>query len=394
MIYKKHTQLIRDSFMDFEAEKIIQIPRSSLSLADSYCWHFDNKGLYSVKSAYKLALHTDRVHEPTPSSSQLPSLWNYLWQSTIPPKVKIFWWRALHNIIPTSWNLNVHHVPADLKCSLCGSGFETTVHSLFLCPNMKLLWKQSGMVDYLSAAKAGNMVDVAFWAKDHLSSDQFELFAMYTWEIWNLRNLWTHVKEAVITGKELCWIPAYISSFKACRSTTHNLPSSPQPRCWTAPSPSQLRLDVNAAFNANLKSYGLGAVIQDSAGSLIVAGVWPGQHASSVGLVELMAVKAGLQMAKEYGLSSLIVYCDAVNEVAKLQLNALPANEDGIVISDIKQLASTLNVVFFNYLSRTCNGVAHCLARNALHKLSSTYWFGDTQPSWLVSVLLANFCAS
>ncbi|KAL5537594.1 hypothetical protein UlMin_044858 [Ulmus minor] len=62
------TQLIRDSFLDFEAEKIIQIPRSSLNLADSYYWHFDNKGLYSVKSAYKLALPTDSVHEPTSSS--------------------------------------------------------------------------------------------------------------------------------------------------------------------------------------------------------------------------------------------------------------------------------------------------------------------------------------
>ncbi|KAL5566792.1 hypothetical protein UlMin_029956 [Ulmus minor] len=69
-----NTQLIRDSFLDFEAEKILQIPRSSLNLADSYCWHFDNKRLYSVKSAYKLALHTDSVHEPISSSSQASNL--------------------------------------------------------------------------------------------------------------------------------------------------------------------------------------------------------------------------------------------------------------------------------------------------------------------------------
>ncbi|KAL5550218.1 hypothetical protein UlMin_000394 [Ulmus minor] len=213
---------------------------------------------------------------------------------------------------------------------------------------------------------------------------------MYTWEIWNLRNLWTHGKEAVITGKELHWIPEYISNFKACRATAHNLPRSPQTRRWTTPIPGQLRLNVDAAFDANSKSYGLGAVIRDSAGSLIVVGVWPGQQASSVGLAELITVKAGLQIAKEYGLSSLIVYCDAVNEVAKLQRNALPANEDGIVISDIKQLAYTLNVVSFNYFFRIYNGVAHCLARNALHRLSSEYWFGDIQLSWFVSVLLAD----
>ncbi|KAL5573013.1 hypothetical protein UlMin_022610 [Ulmus minor] len=290
----------------------------------------DSLGLYSVKSAYKLAFSADCVQEATSSSSQTSTLWNFLWQLSIPPKVKIFWWRALHNIIPTSWNLKVHHVPADLKCSLCGSGIETTVHSLFLCPKMKLLWKTCGMMDCLSTAT----IDT-------------------------------------IKGNELRWIPEYISSFKACRATMHHLPSSPQPRCWTAPIPGHLRLDVDAAFDANLKCYGLGAVIRDSAGRLMVAGVWPGQQASSIGMAELMAVRA-----------------------AKLEHSDIPANEDGIVIIDIQQLALLLNVVSFNSFSRICNGVAHCLARHALHRLSSEFWFDDFQPSWLVSVLLADSFAS
>ncbi|KAL5563849.1 hypothetical protein UlMin_033596 [Ulmus minor] len=217
---------------------------------------------------------------------------------------------------------------------------------------------------------------------------------MYTWEIWNLRNSWTHGKEAAIKGNELRWIPEYLSRFKACRATMHSLPSSPQPRRWTAPLPGQLRLDVDAAFDADTKCFGLGAVIWDNTGSLIVAGVWPGQQASSVGMAELLAVKAGLQMAKDYGQSPLIVYCHAINEVAKLQRIDLPTNEDGIVLSDIKQLASTLNVVSFNYFPRICNGVAHCLAKNALHRLNTEFWLDVFQPSWLVSVLLADFNAS
>ncbi|KAL5566793.1 hypothetical protein UlMin_029957 [Ulmus minor] len=217
---------------------------------------------------------------------------------------------------------------------------------------------------------------------------------MYTWEIWNLRNSWTHGKEAIIKGNELRWIPEYISSFKAYRATMHSLPSSPQPRHWTVPLPGQFRLDVDAAFDANSKCYGLGAAIRDNTGSLIIAGVWSGQQASSVGMAELMVMKAGLQMPKDYGQSSLIVFCDAINEVAKLQWNALPANEDGIVLSDIKQLASTLNVVSFNCFPRICNGVAHCLARNALHRLNSEFWLDDFQPSWLVTVLQANLHAS
>ncbi|KAL5576098.1 hypothetical protein UlMin_017797 [Ulmus minor] len=332
--------------------------------------------------------HSSAIWHATANSNA-----SYVWKSILWGRnlvVRGVRWRVGDGRSISVYNSRWIPTPHSFLVSSLGLFLLTTVHSLFLCSTIKFLWKKSRMLDYISAAKAGNMVDVAFWAKNQLSSDQFELFAMYTWEIWNLRNLWTHGKEAVIMSKELSWIPGYISSFKACTVTTHNLPRSPQPSRWTAPVFGQLRLDVDAAFDANSKSYGLGAVIRDSAGSLIVAGVWPGQYASSVGQAELMAVQAGLRMAKEYGLSSLIVYCDVVNEVAKLKMNYLLANEDGIVINDIKQLASTLNVVSFNYFSRTCNGVAHCLARNSFHRLSYEYWVGDAQPSWLVSTLLAD----
>ncbi|KAL5546401.1 hypothetical protein UlMin_006088 [Ulmus minor] len=50
-------QLITSAFLYFEAEAILTLPRPSIhhhnhDSIDTYCWHMDNKGLYTVQSAY------------------------------------------------------------------------------------------------------------------------------------------------------------------------------------------------------------------------------------------------------------------------------------------------------------------------------------------------------
>ncbi|KAL5576702.1 hypothetical protein UlMin_018401 [Ulmus minor] len=51
--------LIRSSFLDFEADLILSLPRPLSSFRDSYCWHIDKRGNFSVKSAYHLGLEFD-----------------------------------------------------------------------------------------------------------------------------------------------------------------------------------------------------------------------------------------------------------------------------------------------------------------------------------------------
>ncbi|KAL5577529.1 hypothetical protein UlMin_019228 [Ulmus minor] len=44
--------LIRSSFLEFEADTILNLPRPSSRAYDSYCWHYESKGSYSVKSGF------------------------------------------------------------------------------------------------------------------------------------------------------------------------------------------------------------------------------------------------------------------------------------------------------------------------------------------------------
>ncbi|KAK1591233.1 hypothetical protein Q3G72_004378 [Acer saccharum] len=56
-------------------------------------WKFDKRGLFSVKSAYRVALAI--VNPKLPSSSTGPCpWWKRLWKLNLPSKVRIFCWKA------------------------------------------------------------------------------------------------------------------------------------------------------------------------------------------------------------------------------------------------------------------------------------------------------------
>ena len=94
--------------------------RVSDILEEYYRWHFDNQEVYTVKLAYRLGLEGFSRYDPSPFNPSFLAWWNGLWATKIPPHVRIFWWRVLHNFIETSCNLRNNHIPTILGCQLCG----------------------------------------------------------------------------------------------------------------------------------------------------------------------------------------------------------------------------------------------------------------------------------
>ncbi|KAL5537585.1 hypothetical protein UlMin_044677 [Ulmus minor] len=317
--------LIRSSFLEFEADTILNLPRPSSRVYDSYCWHYKSKGSYSVKSGYRLGIEASYLDASSPSNNITSSWWNTLWSSNLPPKVRIFWWRIVNDIIPTSLNLRIHHVPTDLSCFLCGYGMESTVHALFLCPMMKRLWKNTRWSCYLDVAKSGTMFDLAIWATRTWDTSNFEGFAMTVWQSWNLRNKLKHDVESSLLGHDLQSVEAQLETYQRSRSASASatLTSFVNGKIWHAPPPSHFRLDVDASYSIVSGTYGVGGVIRDCSGVLVVASCWPGLRATSV-------EQADFLLDKIWGC------CKAMGDVS------------------------------FHFVPREYNRVAHSLARHAL----------------------------
>jgi hypothetical protein len=56
-----------------------------------------------------------------------------LWRGAVPPKVKFFFWLALHGRLWTAEHMKRHGLQMNVLCALCNQLDETTGHLLCSC---------------------------------------------------------------------------------------------------------------------------------------------------------------------------------------------------------------------------------------------------------------------
>ena len=97
--------LIRHLFYSYDAEEILKLRIPTVGEEDFIAWHYEKNGMFSVKSAYRLALNLKNNKSETGSSSDAVNgerrLWNIIWKAQVPQKIRIFAWRAATISLPT-----------------------------------------------------------------------------------------------------------------------------------------------------------------------------------------------------------------------------------------------------------------------------------------------------
>jgi len=76
------------------------------------------------------------------SASGEPTFWKVLWRMNVPPKVRVFWWRVLHNSLPSKAELKRRHVARESHCEMCESRDDSLFHVFFDCPIAKRFWEE------------------------------------------------------------------------------------------------------------------------------------------------------------------------------------------------------------------------------------------------------------
>jgi hypothetical protein len=116
---------INQLFIPVDAVAIQRIPIRS-QLADFQAWEFEKHRSYSGKSAYKL-LDRARIGGGAEHSASVSinREWKCIWKLKVPPKVRVFWWRVLHEFLPTRQILHFRHVEPIANCEVCGAEEET-----------------------------------------------------------------------------------------------------------------------------------------------------------------------------------------------------------------------------------------------------------------------------
>ncbi|CAI0465171.1 unnamed protein product [Linum tenue] len=122
------------------------IPLACQRITDKLIWHYEASGQFSVKSAYYLASNLQgRSYSSKHQASFMDhSLWNWVWNRKVPPKLLFFSWKGIHRILPTREALVGRGLDLIPICSVCGRKEETIEHLFFTCLVARKLWRLLG----------------------------------------------------------------------------------------------------------------------------------------------------------------------------------------------------------------------------------------------------------
>ena len=139
-------------------------------------------------------------------------------------------------------------------------------------------------------------------------------------------------------------------------------------KAWNPPQRGYVKVNVDAATNSEKQLSGLGAVIRDENGNVIAAAIKVSRFYGEAAYAEAEAeaIDWGLQIADRASLSSLVVESDAQEVVQLVNNNQGCKSEIYWIISEVQSMLENFNSISVQYTHRSCNVLAHSLAKLAL----------------------------
>ncbi|TXG68107.1 hypothetical protein EZV62_009382 [Acer yangbiense] len=179
---------------------------------DLCCWHFTSNGEYAVKSGYNLGLSL--VQEHSCSGAQGSGfLWDKIWNLAVPPKIKIFIWRACHEWLTTQVSLAKRRIQVDGLCPDCSKKFETTSHALWGCSGLKDIRDGVTFMKGLGGTAKASFIDLFGSCLHSLENGELELLCVILWRIWFFRNQDVHGNSKFREEDTLSWCKEFLDNY-------------------------------------------------------------------------------------------------------------------------------------------------------------------------------------
>ena len=114
---------LRRLFLSVDVDEILKIKPSQRNEQDLFAWNPEKNGLFTVKSAYHLALNRKVLANKGASSGRPDGArpdWKLIWSCPVPPKVRVFAWKLASNGLATQTNKQRREMEITSTCPICG----------------------------------------------------------------------------------------------------------------------------------------------------------------------------------------------------------------------------------------------------------------------------------
>ena len=357
--------LVNDIFWPVDVQQILAIPLRD-GMEDCYAWFYESKGIFTVKSAYKLHRQLlslmDEKAMGESSSNSAGFNWYDIWNSPCPPNIKNFLWRIAHNSLPVNWSIQRRGIDTDPLCPMCKRFNEDGGHIFLRCKEVRHLWFELEMEEVRK--KLLNCHDSKQALSIILHQDQKikirSIALMWNW--WKVRNKINaeggvpklgHLKSQILRSAA-----EYEDAFVKVKGSQ----AVPELR-WKPPNEDVLKINTDGSFVQDERCGGWGFVVRDSVGEVMGAGAGHLKHVADAFHAEAEACSKALQIAQYWGISCIQIETDS-----QLLIHALKNDGDDLGFCSvlIKEIKETLFLNFqcfgIVYCPRSCNRVADILA--------------------------------
>ncbi|KAL2928664.1 hypothetical protein RDABS01_000015 [Bienertia sinuspersici] len=315
-------------------------------MEDGWTWHPSKRGDFSVRSAYFLAMEERKRGRASTSSDPTRDVWKKVWQLHLPPKIKIFAWKIMHDSVQTKLNLLKRGMGnVDPICPMCGECEESMVHCFFECTEAVVLWRVSSLrldpSPFQGTSLARRIVDMSSLFSD---PKWWNTFWSVMWGIWLRRNAW------LLSGKRWRLVDvadkamSIVGEFeitKQPRQSGNN--SATAAAHWKAPL---------SAFTRSMWMWHR-AVARDHEGDVMLSTCMRINGVDRVDVGEALAARHGLQIAYDAGLRLIT----ALQKRSRRPLSLV------LLFRIFFYLASMCNSCQFSHVRKIGNSIAHYLAK-------------------------------
>ena len=374
--------LVQDIFWSVDAAIILATPIRD-DMEDFCAWYPDTKGVFTVKSAYKIHNFQLRAASGNPREGCQPDpIWEKIWALPCPMKIKQFVWRLTHDSLPLRINIKRRGVKLDPICPVCQRLDEVGAHTFLKCKVMKNCWRMLYLEDtrqkLTECANAREMV----WTMLNLSIEKKLKALILCWQWWDARNK-INAGDKARTAEAVCklvhrWVSESKEFFLKGTSTTEK-----QALKWKKPRGDTIKINTDGAYFPGTTHGGWGFIARDADGDVRGSGFGHLKNIRDALRAEAEACLRALHAAASWGISNLHIETDSTTIAEALHSSKFDRTNAGVIFKDARAFMR-LNFVtcVCSFSPRTCNGVAHKLAAmGASSEPDSFYLLAEAAPA-------------
>ncbi|KAF5459731.1 hypothetical protein F2P56_019653 [Juglans regia] len=204
---------------------------------------------------------------------------------------------------------------------------------------------------------------VAFALCNAIKYDIVATFFALAWGFWFSRNKYIHEQLLLpphqVATHAISLLKSYRGAHKQSRQQMRDVFK------WKPPDPDMLKLNVDGAVFVEMGKDGMGAILRNSSGSVLMAASFSEGDVAEPVHIEVISLFCGLQLYASMGIDQIQVESDCLLAIEAVQQDNMANSLLGCFYSELKKLSSCFRECVFQHVYREANMATHCLAHYA-----------------------------